>query len=587
MTSIIGYGELMQETELNAKQKRYLQSITQSSSYLLTLVNDLLDVAKFKDQRVELTPKEVELGDILSECVTLIESKIASEVEFKTDLPSLDYKIKADDKRLKQIILNLLANAAKFTKEGSIEFILDPIEKSVKGELSLTLHIKDTGIGIPEEVKETLFEPFSSTDKTQGTGLGLFISRELSKLMGGSIEVQSTEEEGSHFILKVMVERASKKEIGKKLIGSRILMCSPKDDFMNDISTQLHKMGMNGFEHLDTNVNDMSMIVRDFLPHAGRYDILIFDVDAFTQDVSALAKMFKVLNPKIKLIAYVNKQNTQHYEHFDLMMHQPIRYQKFIVKIEQLYHQKKGKKSLKKSYSDLNILLVEDVEINRIYEVEMLKNVFGVTCDTAENGSIAVEKVKENEYDVILMDVRMPVMNGLDATRSIRRFNKDIPILCMSANVYKEDKIAAEESGMNDFIEKPLERVDIENKLTKLLENGFKKRRKEVFDYEQFVKNNLRKNFEEAIVSQLYTAAQESIEEGLSNIENAFELKEFSILMDEFHRLKGILLNVGLKECAELASRLQQHAKDHDLLALGEYRPLFMKRMQAFLKSEG
>jgi len=98
--------------------------------------------------------------------------------------------------------------------------------------------------------------------------------------------------------------------------ASYIFHYVPKDDFMNDVSTQLHKMGMNGFEHLDTNVNDMSMIVRDFLPNAGRYDILIFDVDAFTQDVSALARMFKVLNPKIKLISYVNKQHTQHYERF-------------------------------------------------------------------------------------------------------------------------------------------------------------------------------------------------------------------------------------------------------------------------------
>ncbi|HIP51655.1 MAG TPA: response regulator [Campylobacterales bacterium] len=184
----------------------------------------------------------------------------------------------------------------------------------------------------------------------------------------------------------------------------------------------------------------------------------------------------------------------------------------------------------------------------RIYEVEMLKNFFGVMCDTAENGAIAVKKAKENEYDAILMDVRMPVMNGLIATRKIREFNQDVPIICMSANVYKEDKIAAEEAGMNDFIEKPLERIDIENKLVKLIEKGFGVYVKEKINYKQIVKNNLRENFDETIATQLCVAAMNSISEGLENINTHTKEKDLSSLTEEFHRLKGVVKLLEEKE---------------------------------------
>ena len=575
MTSIIGYGELMSDTKLDSTQERYMKSITQSSNYLLSLVNDLLDVAKFKDKRVELTPKVVEFSDITSECVTLMESKIVEGVELKVDLPILDYKIKVDDKRLKQIILNLLSNAVKFTKKGSIHFYADPIVASTNNQLEFTLHVKDTGMGIPEEVKETLFEPFSSTDKTQGTGLGLFISKELSELMEGSISVDSVIGVGSHFTLKFLVEKSVKKELGKGLIGSQILICSEKNSFVENILEKLEEIRMYGLEHYDSKAKGLTSLVSEFLPLAKKYDILIFDLSFLGEESPYIAKMFKLLNPNIKIVGYLNNKIIKDNDSFDLLIPKVIGYQKLIKKIEKLYLQKETKKAIKDNYKNLNILLVEDVEINRIYEIEMLKNFFGVVCDTAENGKIAVDKAKENNYDAILMDVRMPVMNGLIATQKIREFNKDVPIICMSANVYKEDKIAAEEAGMNDFIEKPLEKIDIENKLVKLITQGFGEYVSTKVNYKQIIKNNLRENFDESIAKQLCMAAMTSISEGLENINTYSHNKDLSALTDEFHRLKGVLLNLGLKDFADQASSLQKYANEADLLALNEYKKPF------------
>jgi len=582
MTSIIGYGELLEDTLLNSKQKRYIQSIKQSSTYLLSLINDLLDVAKFKDKRVELTSTVTDITDIISECAILIESKIADNVNLHVQLPTYDYKIKADEKRLKQIILNLLSNAAKFTKSGHINLYVDEIIESKNNQLELTIHVEDTGGGIPSEVQSTLFEPFSSTDKTQGTGLGLFISQELALLMDGNIIVSSKEKEGSQFILTIMAEKSVPKEIGRGLIGTNILMCSSSNAFVDEVSKEFGRMSMQNFEHYDVENRGVEYLVSNNLPKAREYNIVILDIDILRKDAIPLAKMFLMLNPNIKLVAYLTEDYVDIEEVFHLSIYKPLGHQSFIRKIERSYSKRKVK-TVKYDYTNLKILLVEDVEINRIYEVEMLKNFFGISCDTAEDGLVAVRKAKKNNYDLILMDMRMPVMDGLEATRKIREFNSIVPIVCMSANVYKEDKMAAEESGMNDFIEKPLERKDIETTLVKLLDYEFAELIEEQINYGLIAQNFLRENFDEVTVKMLYKAALESIDIGLTNIEIHSKEDDLAPLRDDFHKLKGVLLNLGLKEVATQAEILQRYAEKEDITALRELQNSFIGTLNSFI----
>ena len=583
MTSIIGYSELMCTTSLNSQQKRYMQSISQSSSYLLSLVNDLLDVAKFKDKRVELSPKMVEFNEVVTECATLMESKIAKGVNFDVQIPLLDYFIKVDDKRLKQIILNLLSNAAKFTKKGRIKFSVDPVVEYPNGQIQIIMHIEDSGIGIGSEVIETLFDPFYSTDKTQGTGLGLFISQELAHLMKGDITVSSVEGIGSHFTLKIFVEKAQKKELGKGLLGSNILMCSAKNSMVNSMIMELKKMGVDGFSHHDLENAEISELLTTHLSKAKDYNMVIFDVDYLKEDTLSIARMFSLINPNIKIIAYLNDDNKTSLEQIDLILYKPLGYQKFIKKIEKFYTKGSHKKSLKKDYTNLNILLVEDVELNRIYQVEMLKKFFDIVCDTAENGAIAVKKAKENHYDAILMDMRMPVMNGLEATRKIREFDQGIPIICMSANVYKEDKIAAEESGMNDFIEKPLERSDIENRLLKVINNTFHIEKVEEINYNELAYQFLRENFDEAMTKKLCQTAKDSLNQGINNVESFCQEVALDAMVEEFHRMKGVLLNLGLKTLSTQAGELQKYAEDEALDMIIEKKEELLGTLKGFV----
>jgi len=571
MTSILGYGELLEDTKLSSQQKRYLRSITQSSHYLLSLINDLLDVAKFADKRVELSPKIVDLYDIIHESSTLIRSKISEGVEFDVDIPILEHKIKVDDKRLKQIIINLLSNSAKFTKEGKIEcFIETIIESRNSNQMEIFLHIKDSGLGISEENAKKLFIPFSSTDKTQGTGLGLFISKELANLMDGDITYQPVEGGGSLFILRIVVEKATKKEIGKGLIGTKILMCSPKNSFVDSVTMELKSMGMESFTHYDSRDKEISSMVMDLLLQAKEHDIVIFDADTCKENTLDIAKMFTLLNPTIKLFVWMNDDTLVDTDMFDTVISKPIAYQQFILEIENSYSKEHKVKSLKIDYSKLKILIVEDVEINRIYQAEMLNNFFNIKCDTASNGAIALEMAENNRYDAIFMDMRMPVMTGQEATRKIREFDSITPIICMSANVYKEDKLEAQEAGMNAFIEKPLERIDIETQLLNLINHKFSSKDDKVLcELKERALRHLRSNFDEITSISLFDIAMVSINDSLNSISKHTYEEDSKALVDDFHALKGVLLNLGLPDLAEQASILQISAKE-DILEENE-----------------
>ena len=596
LTAILGYGELLDDTALNNKQKRYLDNISQSSNHLLALVSDLLDVAKIGDNRIDLVPKEVDLDDILNDCSNLIRSKVNKEVELITDIPMPEYKVRVDDKRVKQIFINLLSNASKFTKRGSIRFYIQSLDAIEDNQLRLVAKVDDTGTGIPQSVADTLFEPFQSTDKTQGTGLGLYISQKLAQMMGGEITVESKQGIGSSFTVTLIVERTRKKEIGKALNRSSIMMFSKKSPFLNNLTKEFVNLGVN-FQNHDIQNEDVTSSLIHMIASGRFYDIGIFDIESFGQNTDYIAGTFRAVKPNIKLIALIDERESDiNLKEFDRVINKPISYQRFIKEVEETYDSELFGKRNKVDYSNLDILIVEDVEINREYEKEMLDNFFGITCDTAENGKIAVSKAKEHNYDAILMDMRMPVLDGLEATREIRKFNKAVPIICMSANVYKEDKLAAESSGMNDFIEKPLDKQDIEAKLLKLINREFDKENSPKDEYSLKIENNnknldiesmalnhLQNNFNEKVARKLLLKAKESIIEYIKRVKINFDKKDIKELVENFHALKGVLSNLGLKDIADMAGELQKIAENGNFLAIDPINKKLLKNLSSLL----
>ena len=604
LTAILGYSELLEDTALNNKQNRYLNNIVQSSDHLLALISDLLDVAKLEDNRIELSLKEFDLDDMLNECSNLIKSKINHDVNFLVDIPLLDYPIISDDKRLKQIFINLLSNAAKFTKKGSIRFYIKQMEEIEDNRLKIVVNVDDTGDGIPEEVKDTLFDPFQSTDKTQGTGLGLYISQQLARLMDGEIVVESKQGVGSSFSVTLVVEKSSKKEIGKKLNGANIMMFAEKDEFIDKVSKEFMLHGVN-FQNYSISNSDITSSLVQMVVSGRFYDIAVFDMDIFKNHTSHIAGTLKAINKDIKLIALVREDSDSHFEEFDQIIHKPLPYQRFIKEMETIYSSEFFDDSEEFDYSQLNILIVEDVEINREYEQEMLNNFFSITCDTANNGEEAVAKAKDNDYDAILMDMRMPVMDGLEATRTIRLFDTTTPIICMSANVYKEDKIAAQESGMNDFIEKPLSKKDIEDKLLKLVNHNLadpinvtpiEESTTSISSLQTYIGNgeglrktafkHLQENFNEEISNKLFNKALDSIREYIQRVDTNFANKDIQNLVEDFHIIKGVCSNIGLNDIANRAGELQKLSESGDFLSISDPKNRLLQDLKLLLNSK-
>jgi CheY-like chemotaxis protein len=462
LTAVLGNATLLAQTGLSVKQEHYLNQLNESADFLMALLADLLDVSKLKESKIELNIQETHLDKLLLHCANMVESKVAKEVEFNVNIPTLPYYAFLDKKRVQQIFINLLTNAAKFTKKGKIDFSLLQINQ-VENLLEVIVEVTDTGSGIPEKIKETLFEPFTSTDANEGTGLGLYISHELVSLMDGKIEVVSERGKGTRFLVTFFCEKSSLK-----------------------------------MRNLTSNT-------------------------------------------------YVSKEKE------------------------------------KKNYEHLTILIVEDIEVNREFLKEMFKVFFSVKVDCAENGKIAVEKVQEKSYDIVFMDMRMPVMDGLEATKEIRRFNKELPIVCMSANVYREDKHEAELVGMNDFIEKPLEISDIESKLkiftsqespisTNVVKNVL----------QQMALKHFQDYFDEESSLKFIKMAEDGLRKAVVSIEKNLSLRDCQSLRNDFHGMKGILSNLGLEELTQKATLLQNYAEEDDFENIEKRIELFLAKVGAF-----
>jgi|GEM_PF-711229 len=581
LTSILGYSELLKDTSLNNKQIRYLNRIVESSNHLLSLISDLLDVAKLEDNRIELSPRECDLDDILTECANLIRSRISDNIDFKVDIPLFNYTVKADDKRIKQIFINLLSNAAKFTKKGSIRFYVKDYTIQ-DGKMRITVNVDDTGKGISEEMLSQIFEPFQSTDKTQGTGLGLYITRQLANLMGGDIKVESKEGIGSNFSVTLELDISRKKEIGKALKGANVIMFAPRDDFSNQVAREFFTLGVN-FQNPCVNQSDPSALLAQMVIGGRTYELGIIDQRIFGYHTNNVAGTFRSINKNIKLVVIADEDSDLNFSEFDLVLNRPISAQRFIKSIESLYSADSYNGDDILDFSELRVLVVEDVDINREYEKEMLDNFFSIQCDTAINGKDAVEKARSNKYDIILMDIRMPVMDGLEATKRIREFDRETPIICMSANVYKEDKQSAKDAGMNEFIEKPLEKADIEDKFKKVLLHSYsaisvdeKKESQKIqvsdeiidINLKEQVLDHLKERFSEDIAQRLYQKGLESVRNYLKRIDDHIKNKDTAELAEDYHALKGVLANIGLKKYSSLSSQLEQIAKEGKLIRI-------------------
>ncbi len=575
LVSILGYGELLKGTKLDGRQSEYLSRMLNSSTYLLTLVGDLIDIIKIENEDIKLDIKEVRLHSILRNCTELIKVNLSKEVDFEIDIPFLDYTIMADERRIKQILLNFLSNAAKFTQKGKIKFYVKKIEE-MDEHVKITVNIEDTGIGMSQETQKKLFQPFITGDSTQGFGLGLFISKEIIELMDGDISVTSQEGVGSEFSISLVVKKAYDKKLSNVLSGKKILIISNEVEYTDKLSVLLRNF--NALPQCISASENISDTLKDIFSKEIEYDIAVFDMNMQKYFINEISSALKIIKLSTKYVALLDKNTLPSTSTFDRLIETPTTARNLLFGLEELCAIDHKKSSDTVDFSHLKVLVVEDVEMSRDYLEEMFFVSFSIRCDTAVNGKEAVEKTKNVSYDIIFMDIRMPIMNGHEATQKIRKFNEHVPIVCMSADVYEKDITAAKKSGMNSFIEKPIDKNNIKQCLWELIDGEKKELALEELTTKGTIDKNiinssikndpvelkieackhLKKNLDTDVVHSLLAKAAQSIEKYVKSAKFNIIEKNVKALFEDIHALKGVLANLGLKNQATIAGKLQE-----------------------------
>ncbi len=450
LNSIIGFGDVLSTTSLDAYQRQLLQYTQKSADHLLSLINDVLDVSKIDAGQLNLKMEPFDLREIMVECLAIISSRGQKTVKFLHEIPKMDFLVVGDAMRIKQIFLNLLGNAAKFTENGYVKLSLMADEDIGTDGAAFRFCVEDTGIGIPEDRIQYLFTPFKQMHSSRygGTGLGLYLSRSIARMMDGDIEV------------------VSKEGVGTKFYVSFVLGTIPKP--------------------------------------SGK---------------ETAARRWEVAADR---------------------------------------------------FSALKVLVVEDVEMNVLLAQAMLQTFFSIRPDIAHDGVEAVKMAKAATYDVILMDMQMPFMDGITATKEIRKAGIQIPIIAVSANALSDEISRALDAGMNDYITKPLKKEAIEEALSKLSFAGRGNMTDnaavhvtdtpaaEPGDMKETAVRYFMENLgcgEERARAMLLSSI-DSVRTSLKALEEAIASGEIDFIQRVLHALIDGLLNSGLEKQAMLASEL-------------------------------
>ena len=493
MNAIIGFTTLaVSNIDDKKKVRDYLGKILSSSNHLLSLINDILDMSRIESGKIHLEETEVSLSDVLHDLKTIISGQIhAKQLELYMDAMDVTNEdVYCDKTRLNQILLNLLSNAVKFTPAGgTVSVRIRQCPGTQKGSGLYEIRVKDNGIGMSQEFVKKIFSPFerertSTVSRTQGTGLGMAITKNIVNMMGGTIEVHTEQGKGTEFIVRLPFRIQSEHQRIEKIAELEGLKALVVDDDFNtcdSVTKMLVRVGMRSEWTLSG--KEAVLRARQSMELGDAFHAYIIDWRLPDMNGIEVTRQIRSLGddtPIIILTAYdwSDIEVEARAAGVTAFCAKPM----FMSDIRDTLMTAIGQKQAEETilppagpdFGDRCILLVEDNELNSEIAVEIL-NEYGFLVDTAENGAEAVEKVKNSKpgsYDLVLMDVQMPVMNGYEATRQIRALNDPalagITILAMTANAFEEDRKKALESGMDGFLSKP---IVIEELLSTLQKN--------------------------------------------------------------------------------------------------------------------
>jgi signal transduction histidine kinase/CheY-like chemotaxis protein len=493
MNGIIGMSDLLCKTQLDQEQKEFTAIISTSAQALLAIINDILDFSKIEAGQLELDYTDFSLANTLEACADVVANKAYEKsLSLMTYIdPLMPTQLSGDETRLRQVLLNFLSNAVKFTAQGAIIARATLLSKTTDSA-KIRIEVSDSGIGISEKAMQKLFQPFSQADssttrKYGGTGLGLSIAKKLTELMGGKIGIESNEGQGSTFWIEIPLKIIKQQHVFsiEESQGKRILVVGKNDGNHDIYLAYLGSWGV--LINTSNNVQEMLFLLREAKSLNQDYDgILITELepqellatvnavrDHFTSEQLPIVTCQDVVDSELKQKLFASGVSS--------VLTKPVKQSSLFDAIVAIFHSQslsiKPEKILQDKTSVKNndvaplILLVEDNTINQLVAKTIL-NKLGYIVEIANDGKEAVDILENQEFAAVLMDYQMPVMDGLEATRTIRKREQETSrqkavIIAMTANAMKGDREDCLDSGMDDYIAKPIDSNTLETTLRK------------------------------------------------------------------------------------------------------------------------
>jgi len=600
MNAVIGMTGLILDTNLSPEQMEYVETIRMGGDALLGVINDILDFSKIESGKIELEYIPFDLRDCIEECLDLQASKAMQkglELVYFID-NNAPNSILSDVTRVRQILTNLLANAVKFTEKGEV-VVSVTADKIQDKEYELQFAVKDTGIGIPKERMDRLFKSFSQVDssttrKYGGTGLGLIISKELSEMMGGKMWVESEVGKGTTFFFIIKAEATKDKpKIYLKgsiphLGGKKLLIVDDNETNRRILSLQTKSWGIDA-----TALESPSQAIK-LIKEKKKFDVAILDMQMPEMDGIALAKEIRKHQnakqlPLIMLTSLGRREDIIKTKELDFANYltKPIKQSQLYNVLIEIFLNKKVKKEKKKGelvldetiakFNPLNILLAEDNLVNQKVATKILSKL-GYKIDVVSNGIEVLDAIANQKYDVILMDVMMPKMDGLEVSLHLNeKFPETRPrIIAMTAGAMKGDKERCFEAGMDDYITKPIDMGQLTKALKKAGVNNDQGKQIPEKEDNTISKANVKMEKEQPIIDVSVIEMLKSMDDNndgllkemisiyfeeapqiLEGLKKGLEKNDNELFVRSAHTLKSSSANVGAMVLSKIGEELE------------------------------
>jgi len=594
MNGVLGMTGLLLETNLTPEQREYVETIRVSGDTLLTIINDILDFSKIESGKMELEEAPFEIKDCVEDTLQLLAPEA---IKKRLDLlhliePDVPDYIIGDVTRLRQILYNLVSNAIKFTEQGEV-FVSVKLKEKKGDDILIEFAVKDTGIGIPKDKHSTIFQHFSQVDssttrKYGGTGLGLAICKRLVNLMGGEIWLESEVGFGSTFyftikskIPKVQLPKVIVKSTQQILANKRVLLVDDNKTNLYILALQCKNWGLLP----RSTVNPREAL--EWIKNGDPFDFAIVDMLMPEMDGIELTRSIRQYKNKYQLpvimlsSAGIDERDKETYDTlFNAFAAKPIKQSQLYELMVSIFAETSDLQTIKSKSEQpeppvkaeklvfnypVKILVAEDNAINQKLIVKIL-NQLGYRPDVASNGLEVIDHLNKQRYDIIFMDVQMPEMDGLEATKYILQYwkNSERPIIvAMTANVMHGDKERCLNAGMDDYISKPIISNDVRNIIVKWYDKikqrdfGTKQKVKTAVMLEPDVVFGLKELDNSEYFKQVIELYLEIAPQLINEIKNATSRNDFVSLKKAAQNLRRASLNIGAKRLAEICLRVE------------------------------